>query len=141
MSQSNPTKSEIDKYAGHYVLHGDRTAAFRETFPDSKATKESTNTKASKLHSLVQVQSRIDELTVQARDLAEDKFKITVDSLLSELDEIKLVAMGAETPQCSAAVSSVMSKAKLVGLDIVKIEVSSKEELTPWGVITASADD
>jgi hypothetical protein len=29
-----------------------------------------------------------------------------------------------------------MSKAKLVGLDIVKVEVSSQESLTPWDMIT-----
>jgi phage terminase small subunit len=45
------------------------------------------------------------------------KFMITVESLIAELDEIKQIAISAETPQCSAAVNAVMSKAKLAGLD------------------------
>ena len=43
--------------------------------------------------------------------------QITVASLLAELDEIKAIALTGERPQCAAAVSAVMGKAKLAGLD------------------------
>ena len=33
-----------------------------------------------------------------------------------------------------------MSKAKLVGLDVVKIQVEAKEELTPWASISVEVD-
>jgi len=60
------------------------------------------------------------EISGRLKELQDDALKshgITITSLLTELDEIKVVAMDAETPQCSAATSCVMNKAKLVGLD------------------------
>jgi hypothetical protein len=74
--------------------------------------------KASSLSKNGDVLARYKELQEDTRAL----HGITVDSLLSELDKIKAIAMEAETPQCSAATSCVMNKAKLVGLDIVKID-------------------
>jgi len=114
-----------------------KTEAYRQSHPASLRWKpETIQNKASALSKRDDVLARYQELQ---KETAENH-GITVDSLLSELDEIKALAMTADTPQCSAAVSSVMSKAKLVGLDIVKIEISSKEELTPWDIISASAD-
>jgi len=114
-----------------------KTEAYRQSHPASSRWKpETIQNKASALSKRDDVLARYQELQ---KETAENH-GITVDSLLSELDEIKTLAMTADTPQCSAAVSSVMSKAKLVGLDIVKIEISSKDELTPWDIISASAD-
>lgn len=53
--------------------------------------------------------------------------KITVDTLLSELEEARKIALSAETPQSSAAVTATMSKAKLLGLDKQVIELSGKD--------------
>lgn len=114
-----------------------KTEAYRQSHPASLRWKDATvNSKACVLSKNDKVLARYNELQQETAD----SHGITIDSLLSELDEIKALAMTADTPQCSAAVSSVMSKAKLVGLDIVKIEISSKDELTPWDIISASAD-
>jgi hypothetical protein len=50
---------------------------------------------------------------------------VTVDSLLLELEEARAAAMQADPPLCGAAVSAIMAKAKLMGLDKQKIEVST----------------
>lgn len=115
-----------------------KTEAYKFAFPGSLKWKEATvNSKASTLSKNEKVAARYGELQEQSSK----RHGITIDSLLKELNEIKEVAMSLDVPQCSAAVSSVMSKAKLTGHDIIKIEVSSKEELTPWGAIYAAADD
>lgn len=115
-----------------------KSEAYRQSHPASLRWKEATvNSKASVLSKQDKILARYNELQEQTGK----RHGITVDSLLKELNEIKEVAMSLDVPQCSAAVSSVMSKAKLTGHDIIKIEVSSKEELTPWGAIYAAADD
>lgn len=43
--------------------------------------------------------------------------KITIDSLIEELEEARKIALGLDNPQTSAAISATMGKAKLTGLD------------------------
>jgi phage terminase small subunit len=69
-----------------------------------------------------QVQARIAEL----REAVMDRHQITVDTLLAELEEARTAALGAETPQTSAAVSATMGKAKLLGLDKKIVEITGK---------------
>jgi phage terminase small subunit len=69
-----------------------------------------------------QVQARIAEL----REAVMDRHNITVDTLLAELEEARTVALKAETPQTSAAVSATMGKAKLLGLDKKIVEITGK---------------
>jgi len=115
-----------------------KTEAYRQSHPAAKRWKEATiNKRASELSLMREISGRYKELQEETGA----RHGITIDSLLKELDEIKEVSMSLDTPQCSAAVSSVMSKAKLTGNDIIKIEISSKEHLTPWGSITAAADE
>lgn len=108
-----------------------KSEAFRYAFPaQAKKWKDDT------IHKRASELSLKGEVTGRYNELKEETAKnhgITVDSLLLELESIKVLAMGAETPQCSAAVSSVMNKAKLVGLDITRVEnkviVEDKSEL------------
>ena len=115
-----------------------KSEAYRLAFPSAARWKEKTiNNRACELSKVREVLGRYNELQEESGK----RHGITVDSLLKELNEIKEVAMSLETPQCSAAVSSVMSKAKLTGHDILRVEVSHKEELTPWAGISAGADE
>ena len=52
---------------------------------------------------------------------------ITIESLLNELEEARVAALSAETPQSSAAIAATMGKAKLTGLDKHIVEVSGPE--------------
>lgn len=69
-----------------------------------------------------QVQARLEEL----RKKVMERHEITVDTLLSELEDARRAALGAETPQTSAAVSATMGKAKLLGLDKKIVELTGK---------------
>lgn len=69
-----------------------------------------------------QVQARLEELRKQVME----RHEITVDTLLAELEEARQAALGAETPQTSAAVSATMGKAKLLGLDKKIVELTGK---------------
>ena len=131
-------KAKHELFAQKWHELDNKSEAYRQSHPASLRWKEKTvNTKASELSKVGEILGRYNEL----QEESSKRHGITVDSLLKELNEIKEVAMNLETPQCSAAVSSVMSKAKLTGHDIIKIEVSSKEELTPWGAISAASDE
>ncbi len=131
---------------GHHELFAqkwheteNKTEAFRYVYkPQCKRWKDDTiYNKASAMSKKSDIVARYEELKQETADT----HGITIATLLDELDSIKVIAMGAETPQCSAAVSSVMSKAKLVGLDVLKIELTANEELTPWRRILAEHDD
>ena len=78
------------------------------------------------------------EYVEKLREEMRERFMITVESLIEELQEIKLVALGAETPQCGAAVAAVLGKAKLAGLD--KAIEKEAAEATPVRVIIQVAD-
>jgi phage terminase small subunit len=69
-----------------------------------------------------QVQARLEELRKQVME----RHEITVDTLLAELEQARVAALGAETPQTSAAVSATMGKAKLLGLDKKIVELTGK---------------
>lgn len=60
---------------------------------------------------------------------------ITLQSLIDELEEARLAALGAETVQSSAAVAATQAKAKLTGMDKMVIDnISSDGSMTPRGV-------
>ena len=111
-----------------------KTLAYKYAYPEKveKWKEDTINNAASALSRKSLVLARYESLKQETATT----HGITIESLLSELDEIKALAMTAETPQCSAAVTSVMSKARLTGLDIIKVEVASKEALTPFDMIT-----
>jgi hypothetical protein len=135
MSQANPTQKEVEDYAQAYVLgdaKGDQSKSWRTAFPKSKASENSVWQLASKFHSIIEVQSRIKELSTSAQERAVDKFNVTVDSLICELEEVRGAALAAG--QYSPSVSAIMGKAKLAGLDVDKVEISGAD-MSPWNSI------
>ncbi len=94
MSQANPTEAEIDKYVGHYVLHGCQSSAWRKAFPKSKAKPEIIHTSASLFHSKPKVRQRLGELSAKANKIAEKKFTISVEWRLKALKDIYDAGMG-----------------------------------------------
>jgi hypothetical protein len=117
---------------------GNKSEAYRIAYPGSLKWKdESVHPKASELSRRDTVSARYKSL----QDKTVEEHGITITSLLLELEEARTMALQPENAQSSAAVSATMGKAKLVGLDILKVEVSAKEELTPWGMIFAEKDE
>ena len=60
MSQSTPTDNEIDVYANSYVLDGNKSAAWRNAFPKSKAKADIVNKNACLFHQLPKVLERVE---------------------------------------------------------------------------------
>lgn len=70
------------------------------------------------------------------------RHRITVDDLLSELEEARQLAMTADTPQSSAAVTATMGKAKLLGLDKQIIDhTSSDGSFMPTKIVLVAGRD
>ena len=60
--------------------------------------------------------------------------RVTADSLMLELEEARVIALGLESPQTSAAISATMGKAKLAGLDKQLVDVTSSDgSMSPKG--------
>lgn len=104
-----------------YVETGNQSEAYRRAYSTSKMKPETVWSKASELLRGGHVLARVNEL--RARHVK--RHEVTVDSLVAELEEARQVALAAETPQSSAAVSASMGKAKLYGLDKQVIEMTA----------------
>lgn len=107
-----------------YIETGNASEAYRTAYNAENMNVASVNKAAQKLLENPQIAPRLQEL----RAPIIQKHNITVDSLIAELEEARMAALTAETPQSSAAVSATMSKAKLVGLD--KQVIETKEDLS-----------
>lgn len=96
MSQTRPTKSEVDTYAGHYVLYGEQSNAWRATFINSKCKPETVHEKASRFHALANVQARIEELTTKVRAMAEKELNIDAAWVLKQAVKVHERCMQSE---------------------------------------------
>ena len=90
---------------------------YREIF-GSSASGASLRKMASRVWSAPTMKEYAEEVRADVRE----RFMVTVESLIEELEEARQAALGAENPQCGAAVSATMGKAKLAGLDRQIIE-------------------
>jgi phage terminase small subunit len=99
---------------------GNASEAYRTAFDAENYKPENLWSKASSLLASDKVKARVDALKAAHRE----RHMITVDSLISELEEARQAALAAETPQTSAAVSATMGKAKLAGLDKQVVEMT-----------------
>jgi phage terminase small subunit len=106
-----------------YIECGNASEAYRTAYDAEKMNVASVNKAAQKLLDNPLITPRLEQL--RAPNI--QKHNITVDSLIAELEEARMAALSAETPQSSAAVSATMSKAKLVGLD--KQVIETKDDL------------
>lgn len=108
-----------DNFARVYVETGNASEAYRQAYPKSLKWKpESVAVRGSVLLTDANVVQRVEEL----KQTVAKRHAVTVDSLIAELEEARTVALSAETPQTSAAVSATMGKAKLCGLDKQVVE-------------------
>lgn len=136
MSQRTPTPKEVNDYAQEYLVNGgDQVKAWRVAFPKSKAKAETQHTQASLFHDLQKVCKRILELKEDMALQADERFGISIESLLIELEEAR--KKGIELGQIGPTVSATMGKAKLTGYDVQVIEISTSEKLTPWDKVKA----
>jgi phage terminase small subunit len=81
---------------------------------------------ASRLVRNGKVASRLAEL----QDKAATKAELTLADIIAELEQARMVALAAATPQTGSAVAASMGKAKLLGLVVDRSEVEQTVEVT-----------
>lgn len=111
MALTNP---KHEKFCLVWHETGNKSEAYRGSHPNCKNWKDVT------VHKRASELSKQGDVLGRYEQLQEDALKshgITIKSLLEELTEARKIALEAETPQSSAAISATMNKAKLVGLD------------------------
>ena len=118
----NMTPKQI-AFCQAYLETGDASEAWRRSYDASKINKNSVNRRG---HEMLQ-HSKVIAYLAEERAHIMARHRITVDDLLSELEEARKAALDADTVQSSAAVSATMSKAKLLGLDKQIIDHQSSD--------------
>jgi hypothetical protein len=115
--------SKHEQFCQVWLETGNKSEAYRKSHANSLKWKDET------VHNKASALSKRGEVLARYKQLQENTVKahgVTIESLIAELNEARKVALGADTPQSSAAITATMSKAKLVGLDKHVVEVNSK---------------
>lgn len=108
-----------------YVETGNASEAYRRAYDASNMSQGVINNKASLLLAKGDIRVRLEQL----QQATQQRHQLTVDDLLSELEEARQVAMGGgDKPTPAAMVAATMGKAKLLGLDCpgLVIDLESK---------------
>jgi phage terminase small subunit len=108
-----------ENFAREYVALGCAAKAYRAAFDASAMAPETVRKRASELLADGAVKGLV---TAIRAELAQ-RHGVTLDKLLIELESTRLSAMAGDRPQCAAAVSAVMAKARLLGFDRPGIDI------------------
>lgn len=119
-----------------FVETGNASEAYRQSYKANRKSANSVAVDASRMLDKPNVNLRI----AQLREGHTKRHNVTVDSLVAELEEIKNVALSAETPQSSAAVAAVLGKAKLMGLDKQLVQLSGGLDNTNTNINITAED-
>lgn len=103
-----------------YVETGNASEAYRRSYDVGEMLPASINRLAFELLENIKITSRINEL----RSTVMERHRITVDDLLAELEEARL--MGIKTEKAGPMAQATMGKAKLLGLDKVLEEADTR---------------
>ena len=125
-----------EKFSQVFVETGNASEAYRQSYKSDKMSVNAIGVEASRMLDRPRVALRISQL----REKHSKRHNVTVDSLVAELEEIKNVALSAETPQSSAAVAAVLGKAKLMGLDKQLVQLSGGLDNTNTNINITAED-
>ena len=106
-----------------YIETGNASEAYRRSYDAGNMKPETVNSRAKELLKNGPITVRIELL----QSKAEKRHSITVDDILRELEEARTMAATQERPQVSAMVAASMGKAKLLGLEVTKTEITGKD--------------
>ena len=124
-----------EAFARAYVETGNASEAYRRAYNADNMQQITVTKRASELLARGDIAGMVQQL----KDKATERHEITVDSLVNELEEARLAALGAENPQSAAAVSATMGKAKLMGLDKQILDLKSSDgSMTPRAALDVS---
>jgi hypothetical protein len=103
-----------------YMETGNASEAYRRAYNAGKMKPESIWVNAGQLLENTKVALRVAELQAKAAE----RSAITVDDLITELEEARIMAATGEKSQPSAMVAATMGKAKLLGFDVQKVDAT-----------------
>lgn len=98
-----------ERFCKAYIETGNASEAYRRSYDAENMKTETVNRTAKELLDNRKIAARLDELKAKHSE----RHKVTVDSLLRELEEARELAKGVN--QFSVAVSATMGKAKITG--------------------------
>ena len=104
-----------------YIETGNASEAYRRAYDAANMKPATVNRKAVELLENGKVTARLTEY----RLAAQERHEVTLDSLVQELEQARVLAMAKEAP--SAAIAASMGKAKLLGLILDRAEHSGKD--------------
>jgi len=107
-----------DAFALAYLETGNASEAYRRAYSAENMKPETVAVKASELLAHGKVSVRVKELQEEAAE----RNRLTVDDLLKELEEARMIAIEDRAP--APAVSATMGKAKILGYDKQVVEHS-----------------
>lgn len=109
---------QMEKFCQGVASGMSQADAYRSAYPKSLKWKpETLHPQASKMMADNKIVTRVTELKKSVLE----RHEVTVDSLMLELEEARMAAMGASNPQSAAAVAATMGKAKLAGLLVDRV--------------------
>lgn len=112
-----------ENFCQKYIELGNASEAYRQSYDASKMKPETIKRKAQELLNHGTITATIEALQAEHKK----RHNITVDDLITELEEARIAALTCETPQSSAAVSATMGKAKILGFDKQVVEHTGKD--------------
>ena len=121
-----------------YRETGNASEAYRRNYSTENQKPETVNRNAKTLLDNNKIVARLAELG----EVTAKAHQITVADLIAELEEARIAALTAESPQSAAAVGATMGKAKLLGMDKQVIDHQSSDgSMTPRGVTYKIVDE
>ena len=133
---TRPLTEKQEAFCRAFVETGNASEAYRRSYDAKNMGQNTIAVKASEMLNKDNISVRLQQL----REVHQKRHNVTVDSLVAELEEIKNVALSAETPQSSAAVAAVLGKAKLMGLDKQLVQLSGGLDNTNTNINITAED-
>lgn len=112
-----------EAFARAYVETGNASEAYRRAYNAENMQVDTVKKRASELLARGDIKGTVNKL----KDEIANRHEITVDSLVNELEEARIAALGAENPQSAAAVAATMGKAKILGMDKQILDLKSSD--------------
>lgn len=113
-----------ENFCLRYIETGNASESYRQSYDCEKMKPETINRKAKDLIDNGKITARIDEL----RQPIIDRHNITVDDILAEYEEARVLARSLEKP--SAMVSATSGKARVLGYDKLIVGGDDKNPLS-----------
>ena len=113
-----------ERFALAYIETGNASEAYRQAYDAGNMKPETIWARACELLKNSKVAARVSAIQKRHRI----RHEVTVDSITTELEEARRMAL--DTTQPSAAISASLGKAKLHGLITDKAQINAEVELT-----------